>query len=121
MLKHGFVNYEHSATAIWVLHFSFGKPCKVSFPSVEIRVCCFEGTLNRVISVISDSAQLRHARFCYGSIETCRKVSKSDVFVTFQCFRVVRGWRFGDTSPLFSGDIKHGFDTSDTKTPKTPK
>ena len=48
-------------------------------------------------------------------------MSKSDVFVSFSMFSVFTGWRFGDTSPLVSGEENTVFDNTDTKTPKTPK
>ena len=77
MLKRGFVTFEHSATAIAVVHFGSSKPCLGHYSSVEIRVLASEGDLKRVILVISAGAQLPVRAICLVPIETCRKVPKS--------------------------------------------
>lgn len=80
--KHGFVDIDQTATAIWVLHFGSEKPGFGQFLTVEIRACRFEGDLNL--------CYLCYFRQC--SIGTCLvllqchwEVSKS---VKKWCFRV---------------------------------
>lgn len=76
----GFDGFVHSATAIADVHFDSSKPCKVHYPTVEIRVLAFEGTYFHVISVISDSAQLRSPAICYMFIESGQKCAKLTLF-----------------------------------------
>ena len=44
VINSGFVSFNHSATAIAVLHFGSVKTRFCQFLTVEIRVLCFEGT-----------------------------------------------------------------------------
>ena len=69
-LKHGFVEFDVSATAIWVVHFGFEKHGFVDFWSVEIRVLASEGTYFTCFRVIFYMSQLGDTAICYGVIES---------------------------------------------------
>ena len=80
VIKHGFVGFEHSTTAIWVVHFGSAKQCFCHFLVSGNSSPCVRGALNSCYLCYFSTCSI--ARHCY-LLHVHWEVVKT---VTFRCF-----------------------------------
>lgn len=112
---------DHSATAIWVLHFGSGKTWNIRFWTVEIRAIGIRAIFKMVKTAFLNICSIKLAGLSYGSPKWSKTVKKCKTLgnglITGVSFRRLRaGVRA--VNPLISGNFRVFTSNTDIPVPE---